>query len=331
MKKKAALGVTTALGAGALLVTGCAVPVPLQVASWALDGISLITTEKSVTDHGISIVAQQDCSIWRGVTEGDVCRQWDGEATSLIAEAAGAKRVGAGEAARPSDNRIGFAVAAKSDIPPLAIELDEGLPNVEELANFETAAGPADSTPRPVTVTRPLAAMNAATPAKPAPVLKPAAKPAHRVIAKAYTQRVVAKLPERQLASLTRTVAPRAVAPKRLAMGNSEPDAGVYFVIGSFRNHANASEFAGRFEALIPEVLAAKLDGAPVYRVVVGPVPEGNERTVHRRISRAGLADTWAIRVTPGDWMIARAVIERNRQARSGGGWAVAELAGLSR
>ena len=60
MKKTAALGVTTVLGAGALLVTGCAVPVPLQVASWALDGISIITTEKSVTDHGISIVAQQD-------------------------------------------------------------------------------------------------------------------------------------------------------------------------------------------------------------------------------------------------------------------------------
>jgi len=43
---------------------------PLQVASWALDGISYIMTEKSVTDHGISVVAQKDCAVWRGVTAG---------------------------------------------------------------------------------------------------------------------------------------------------------------------------------------------------------------------------------------------------------------------
>ena len=37
-----------ALGAFALLLGGCALPVPVQIASWALDGISYILTEKSV-------------------------------------------------------------------------------------------------------------------------------------------------------------------------------------------------------------------------------------------------------------------------------------------
>lgn len=62
---------------GGLMLGGCALPVPLQIASWALDGFSLLATQKSITDHGLSIVAQQDCALWRGVTEGQVCRETD--------------------------------------------------------------------------------------------------------------------------------------------------------------------------------------------------------------------------------------------------------------
>ena len=40
----------------------------------ALDGISYLTTQKSLTDHGLSVVSQKDCALWRGVTEGQICR-----------------------------------------------------------------------------------------------------------------------------------------------------------------------------------------------------------------------------------------------------------------
>ncbi len=53
---------------------GCALPPPVTVASWALDGISLLTTEKTLTDHGLSAVSGKDCALWRGLTEGNVCR-----------------------------------------------------------------------------------------------------------------------------------------------------------------------------------------------------------------------------------------------------------------
>ncbi|MEQ8195910.1 MAG: hypothetical protein RIB59_15620, partial [Rhodospirillales bacterium] len=46
-------------------LSGCGLPVGVTIASWAIDGISLLTTEKSVTDHGISAVAQRDCALWR--------------------------------------------------------------------------------------------------------------------------------------------------------------------------------------------------------------------------------------------------------------------------
>ncbi len=73
------------LGAAALAVSGCALlPVSAQVALLALDGVSFVVSKKSVADHGISIVVQQDCALWRGVTEGRFCYP-DGAAT-MIAE-----------------------------------------------------------------------------------------------------------------------------------------------------------------------------------------------------------------------------------------------------
>lgn len=59
--------------AGSLL-TGCALPLPIQVASWALDGVFYVATNKSILDHGISGVSGQDCAMYRIVTEGAACR-----------------------------------------------------------------------------------------------------------------------------------------------------------------------------------------------------------------------------------------------------------------
>ncbi len=59
---------------GPLLVVGCAMPLPVQIASWTLDGISFLMTQKSLADHGLSMVAQKDCAIWRGVAGQALCR-----------------------------------------------------------------------------------------------------------------------------------------------------------------------------------------------------------------------------------------------------------------
>ncbi len=73
------------LCAAALAVSGCALlPAPAQVAMLMIDGVSFVVSKKSVADHGISFVVQQDCALWRGVTEGRFCYP-DGAAT-MIAE-----------------------------------------------------------------------------------------------------------------------------------------------------------------------------------------------------------------------------------------------------
>jgi hypothetical protein len=64
---------------GVLLLTslfflaGCALPLPLKVASWALDGISYLATDKSVAENGLSIIAKKDCSLMRPLKGQPVC------------------------------------------------------------------------------------------------------------------------------------------------------------------------------------------------------------------------------------------------------------------
>ena len=66
------------LGTTAIILGGCALPVPVQVASWALDGLSYLMTQKTMADHGISVLAQKDCAVLRGLLDdGEFCRDYD--------------------------------------------------------------------------------------------------------------------------------------------------------------------------------------------------------------------------------------------------------------
>jgi len=61
------------LGFLILFVAGCALPVPLQIASWAASGISYAATGKGVSDHAISAVASRDCALHRIALGEDFC------------------------------------------------------------------------------------------------------------------------------------------------------------------------------------------------------------------------------------------------------------------
>ncbi|OHC79003.1 MAG: hypothetical protein A3G18_01660 [Rhodospirillales bacterium RIFCSPLOWO2_12_FULL_58_28] len=83
------------------------------MASWALDGVSMLTSGKSVTDHGISILAKKDCAIWRGVKGDDICREGEDILTAF----------------------------AEAILTPAEAPVEVG-----ELAAFEVAAGAVDNT-----------------------------------------------------------------------------------------------------------------------------------------------------------------------------------------
>jgi len=56
-------------------VSGCIVALPpaVQAASFALDGLSFATTGKTVTDHALSAVAEQDCAMSRALNGEAIC------------------------------------------------------------------------------------------------------------------------------------------------------------------------------------------------------------------------------------------------------------------
>ncbi len=283
-----------------LLLGGCALPLPVQVASWAMDGISYVTTEKSVADHGLSIVANKDCALLRGILteEGHICRDFDDAATGVaVASAddnaralaefdtaaggdatAGGKRTNRRAVIEPEvrmnlariHKPMMFEDGVKLSGYPLVITVERADLPSEVAVNQPAAAGNADDAADLANFPTAAGASEAAKPEDDAGDGKWRAK----------TSRVVDD-------------------------GEGEPVAGLYFVIGSFRDHDNARKLRSQFRALTPAVLAAKIDQGMVYRVVVGPFDQTHAKVVHQRIYHAGIVDSWAIRVTPGEWTMA--------------------------
>ncbi len=70
----------------ALTLSGCALPPAIGVASLAVDVASYFFSGKTLTDHGISAVAQQDCALIR-VMQGELCEEYaDFEVADTVLE-----------------------------------------------------------------------------------------------------------------------------------------------------------------------------------------------------------------------------------------------------
>jgi hypothetical protein len=136
-----------------MMLGGCALPVGVQIASWALDGISLVATKKSMTDHGLSILTQKDCAMWRVVKQEKICVHYQ-DATIAIAQKLDdeddnfehvpadtptllAENVNSTEQAQDIAETTTQSNEASVD---LNIKAETPI-EVEQLANFATAAG----------------------------------------------------------------------------------------------------------------------------------------------------------------------------------------------
>ena len=68
-----------------ILLNACALPASFSIASLAIDGISYATSGKSVSDHALSAVANEDCAIWRALQARPICRDRDVPETMVAA------------------------------------------------------------------------------------------------------------------------------------------------------------------------------------------------------------------------------------------------------
>ncbi len=63
----------------ALLTGACAAPLALTGASYAADGGLLVASNKTSTDHFVSMVSNKDCALWRVLRGRAVCKDREGE------------------------------------------------------------------------------------------------------------------------------------------------------------------------------------------------------------------------------------------------------------
>ena len=292
-----------------LVVQGCALPVPVRVASWAIDGIVMVATKKSVPEHGISMIAQKDCSFLRGVTEQQFCIEYPDQGTA----------VADGAATAPLEDRGGPG--------PL---VPQRANDIADLAGFETAAGATTLKPATDTDSTSVTALAAIKTAKAGS--SPMFSLGEAVLAK--TVDPDRSSPPIVLASASpsipmpppvpnrRRVDTRAEAPEppfgeraRIANGLRETSVpGVYYVVGSFVQSANAAKLAQRHAAMDPAVIAANLDGRQVYRVIVGPFAGNERKGAKRRLSGAGIYDAWAINLDPTSWTLVRQLMPKPQE-----------------
>jgi len=57
----------------ALSVSGCAVPVTVAAASYAMSGFTLMDQGKTLTDVVLSAALDQDCAMWRIIQDQPIC------------------------------------------------------------------------------------------------------------------------------------------------------------------------------------------------------------------------------------------------------------------
>ncbi|MDA0996693.1 MAG: SPOR domain-containing protein [Proteobacteria bacterium] len=272
---------------------------PIQIASWVADGISYITTDKTVADHGISLVANRDCALFRSLTEGDICR--DDDISTMVADST----KGAG------NRQAMIRTAAEGAAPqPQAVDALPSFPNAldgaEQLANFQTAAG------------------NSAQRLPETPELTTDTASLDQLMAEAIAEMARKQVPVAKPAIKTK-------APIEQASVSGAPLPGLYLVIGSFRDYVNARTLRAQHGTLTPQVLAAKVSSDTVFRVVVGPFHMIDGNRVKSEVRAAGIQDTWSIKVEPKDWRLAQHLEATAVQLANSGAAKHIEVAALPR
>jgi len=255
MKRVWVLGAT-------LLLAGCGLPPTLQVASYLFDGISYLASDKSLTDHAISVAMNEDCALFRVVRDRRICVDDKSlpTATALekgdVIEVAVDPAPGTGSAFSDGTAFAGVrppaapASVAEVSAPTMADEIASE--TVDALRRIAPAAGPVEGAAAPV------------FDAGPEPLVDASGGAAARPLA-------------------------------------AKPDEGRYLVLGSFRDPAHAARALDLYAALAPRLAPAEIDGRQWHRVVVGPLATAKMSETRRQAAALGVDGSWPVTLCAGD------------------------------
>lgn len=245
----------------------------MTIASTAISGISYLTTGKSSTDHVISAAIEQDCALTRPIVGEEVCKDIDPNSSEA--------RERVVVAYHPGDRDDGgFRSMHDPALSEGAMQLDslpQGPAQIAIALPFAGGQPPQPEIPG-------LAATEAVV------IPQPEARPV-MASAPATDWTVPEPVARIELTALPAPATERAMAPR--------VDGTHYVVLGSVRDRARAETLAARFADRGAEIRDVTIDGAAWSRVVVGPFPLAQARSVKAEIGTVHGKTPWIVRTPP--------------------------------
>jgi hypothetical protein len=259
--------------AAPLILGGCGFPVAVQVASLIADGISVVATDKTLTDHGLSIVAEKDCAVWRGIKGEDICKQSDDLSGQIMVSEL------------PDHTAKPVETADEEPAEPLAVEAETFAPSAAPLLS-EPAVEPADEPE--------LAALDEND-------FDSGAISFSQVSAEDVEPEIVENIVIIEKPKSAPPLPQTRVFELAPVKPNVRPDTtgkgGTFYVIASYHRAADAERFARKQSRLETTVLSGTAKGKSVYRVAVGPVTKPQRRSTKEQLTRSGYRDVWKLKL----------------------------------
>lgn len=237
-----------------LPLAGCAVPPALSIASLVVDGIAVVTTGKSMSDHAISNLSEEDCRMSR-LLKGE----WICHAETKVVAAAELPPA-------PPEPKLTVVAAYPRYFDPTATARTPAPPPAALAAR--PAPAPAVSAAEPMHPKTPPAVVAPAAPTpRPAPAMAqiPAVAPPPALARPATTSKPTRSSPPTEQASLPSTPTPAAAR----ALSNGSSVHGEMVIQGG-TNAAEAETIASQLKDHSAKVRPVQKDGVTVYEVVVG-------------------------------------------------------------
>jgi len=276
-------------------LSGCALPPAIVIASYAADGVLLMTSGKTSTDHFLSMVEKRDCAVWRVVKNEPVCQEFadgkdpyedwrePGEVQVAVESTDAGFTANLNDDMRKRDQAMHDAQIAKQQKAERIQIAQAGMG--QPVTSGRDIVGPANRTMSDVS-SAPLPAITTApAPANPpaqltSPAVQSAPPPSAPIVA---TPAPVAK---------PAPVASTAKAPTKAAK--------TYVVIGSYKVEENAKRVARQHQSLKPAMQTVTVRGERYVRVVAGPYTANEAAAVKLRLKSQGAPDAFTAAACAG-------------------------------
>jgi len=121
-----------------LLAGGCAGAAAVSAVSYGADGVSIVDSGKTTTDHFASMVSKKDCALWRVVRNQNICRPREGDKDPYKVDYSTAER-------QPSEDGVAY-------VPPLHASAEAPATSWTAEAYKPAAAPGSAPAPEPATV-----------------------------------------------------------------------------------------------------------------------------------------------------------------------------------